>query len=256
MEEGACLRPCDQEDHYLIYRLLEFLESAQITAKSENESSNIAENGFQLFGNRYFEQSGMFKISTPRYFGILNLHKNAAGKIYDLQKRTYTFIDAGYFAEDTEGEQYSSSFVQSERRIQISESKISIEGFFNRYQRPSFSPFTFWLFRSALLFCRHPKLAFFLKTWIRSKVMTQFSITENILVKRNIVIAENFQITDTISLKNLKIKKVVRAHHFPVRYVPQSLYFAKKYLSENLSTEVAVDLELLNSTGKAEIVVL
>lgn len=247
VQKGTLLRPGDQEDHYLIYRLVEFLEAARIT-------SNLPTIHWQHdTNNHYLPESTILKINTNSMYGFLNLSKNATGRVFNLQNSKIDFEDAGYFFEDSRGNQYTSSFVQQSRIISVTENKIILDGYFNRYRRPKFSSFNFWLFRTALLAVRSSRLAYYLKSWIRSRIMTNFKVTTLIKIRREITLNPTFKISDTIQIKGIQIHKAFRSRNFPSRSVPQSLYFGKNSLIENSVIPLGENIDRLNRHKKIDL---
>lgn len=254
LREGQVLAPGDQEDHYLIYRLVEFIECAAIG----RDMADVHSSDNSHAATAYFPESGILRISSSRYFGLLNLKKGGTGKLYSLQGSPESiFEDAGYFFEDKKGKLFTSSFIQDEREIKVEDSGVSITGYFNLYRRPVFTPVTFLLFRLALIFIVHSSLARLLKSWIRSKTMTKFAVVKDLKITRQISWNGNMSVVDKISLKGVEIKKGYRSFWFPARAVPQSLYLTPSRLGKSAVREISSqELQILNSRKEITLKVL
>jgi hypothetical protein len=251
IEKGSILRPCDQEDHYLIYRLVEFAECAAVFTPrqvSANWSSNRT--------TEYFPESGMLFISDKNYFGILNLKKNGTGKIFKLNPPLLIHQDSGYILEDGEGNLFTTAFIQ-DRDIELLNGTITVKGKANQLHKPVFNQLNFVLFRLALLFVRNSFFALHLKKWIRSKVMTGFAEYEKIQLTRTIRTKESISIEDEIKTYGAGVTRAVLGFNFPARAVPQSLYASKTESKmppySNVNDSI---LKSLNTDGSATIRVL
>ena len=240
---GKILRPSDQEDHYLIYRLVEFVECAAVY-----EPRAIASPWLARYSSAYFSESGLYVLSSEKYYGVLNLKKGGAGKIFQLNPVVAVYEDAGYFFEDSSGDLYTSSFVSGDRKIEALPGNVRVEGNCNFYRRPVFNQTNFLVFRGLLFFIRNSFASLHLKKWIRSKIMTGFAQTSKIRISRTFKFSEKLEITDEINTSGISILRAYRSTCFPSRSVPQSLYTTASQLG--VSTGQFLDeaaLQSLNS---------
>ena len=86
--------------------------------------------------------------------------------------------------------------------------------------------------------------------------MTDFHKSYNIKISREIIFFPNLKITDLISLDRIQVEQGFRSKHFPPRSVPQSLYFQKKCLSEDIVFSLNDKIGHLNEHKYLEVTVL
>lgn len=218
--QKTILTPNDQDDHYYIYRLVEFLECAEIYSDRP-----VNRSWTPVARQHYLPEAGIFILNSPDYYGVLNLKKGGTGKIFDLRKNKLVFADSGYFIEMPGGGRLTTAFVQNDCAVTVDENGLTVTKNTSDFLRPVFSPLSFVLFRSFLLFVRQAHVASVLKSWIRKKTMTRFSQRPSVQFTRKIDWRSDLKVTDRFDTQNLKPLQIFRSQNSPARFVPQSLYW-------------------------------
>lgn len=220
LRQKTILTPNDQEDHYYIYRLVEFMECAEIFKERSTECAWSAAKT-----RSYFPEGGIFILNNPDFYGIFNLKKGGTGKVFDLKNNKMALIDSGYLIKTSNGKCRTTAFIQNDCSIEVNETSLTVSKNTSDYLRPVFNPFSFVLFRAFLLFVRQARVSYVLKAWIRNKTMTRFSSQSSIRFTRKIDWSSGLKITDRFESQNFSPDKIYRSQNSPSRFVPQSLYW-------------------------------
>lgn len=252
LEQKTILTPNDQEDHYYIYRLVEFLECAEIY-KIRSTKRDWASSTPQ----KYYPEAGILILNNSKYYGLLNLKKGGAGKIFDLSQNKFIFVDSGYLIQTQDQKIQTTAFIQDDCSVQFSDSGVVVSKNSSDYLRPVFNTVSFILFRTFLLFIQHAKASHILKSWIRKKTMTRFSRRSSVQFTRKIDWSPKLKIIDSFSVRGLKIRQIVRGQNSPARFVPQSLYWPQEHFDQvGFKRLDPASLQQLTQTHSIEIQVL
>lgn len=173
------LTSLDQDDHYLFYRLSEYLEydSLQTEEKELPQKESITtllpfkqEGEFQ----KYFPESGLFVKKTKSLYFVSNLKKGGCFQMYNIPKRKCVLKNYGWVAT-LKNKKMRTAFWISENspQIKIRESEISVSGKSSLFRQKYFNPLNLILFRLTTAgFGWNAKGAFYLKRLIRKVLIT------------------------------------------------------------------------------------
>ncbi len=226
MSEGNIVLPGEQEDHYLLYRLPEFL-NAYLFQNNDIQNPKHLLPFEQSNFTKYFPQAKMYIKKNDSMFLICNCHRGGAVKAYNLNTNELILENSGWVISDVKDRTITSLWNDDNYEIEIKDNQLSISGQGHFVFSKVFNPVKNIFFRLFLItFCWHKNIAFLFKILIRKFLMIK-SKKSNIFFKRNILINESScNICDEISKdKQIKIKNFFWGGYISVRYVPQSRYF-------------------------------
>ena len=275
------LRPSDQDDHYLFYRLNEYLSADEIVLNDDSLKSSalpcLNPDSFE----RQFSQAGFFLKKTNSFYLAVNLKRGGAFRLYDLNKPHKAYKNKGWVLK-TNSNRLITNFWHSAKNkmsqsrlnfypnlfrlplrrlnfrasgnlqkklqhskqscITISDNQLVIEGQAFFIQQRYFNRLKFILFRIFTFLAFNYKLAFLLKKVIRSLLILK-NQRAKCFFKRVIQFnKEEVSIEDSIESK--ESGAVFYGGEFFVRYVPQSNYFEPSDLY-NRSSVFNIDRKLL-----------
>ena len=80
--------PSDQDDHYLFYRLNDYLEADLIAGSNHKveKACSLPWNSKKDF-KKYFEESGIFIKKSADFYFVSNLKKGACLELYNLKEK-------------------------------------------------------------------------------------------------------------------------------------------------------------------------
>lgn len=251
LAKNLLLRPCDQEDHYLIYRLPEFIES-YIHANDNNVSTSLLP--YEQIGDyeKIFNNAGLLVRKYNDYYFIFSKAKAGAFKLFSITNKRLILSDSGWVIELVDGKRITNSWMGSLKNQEL----LVASGRGVELKTPVFNPFKFVLFR--ILMCTlawHPKAAQKLKSLIRNRLMVgRKEVPVSWL--RKIEFSDNSVVcTDKIILERfLNIKSIWYGGDFASRVVPQSRYFHQHELKFS-PVELSKDkLSILRQSSELEII--
>ena len=117
------LRPFDQDDHYLFYRLSEYLLADEIALDNDN-LKNLAlpclkPEPFE----KHFSQAGFFIKKTNSFYLVINLKRGGAFRLYNLNKPHKTYKNKGWVLK-TKNNRLITNFWYSEKTSYLQDQVI------------------------------------------------------------------------------------------------------------------------------------
>ena len=184
------LTPLHQDDHYLFYRLSEYLECDSI--KIETTEWREAESNFQNEDGlsdrsannslpferekefqKYFSESGLFVKKAKAFYFVCNLKKGGSLQIYDIPHKKCILKNYGWMTTCKNQKIETAFWINENSQIQIKSNEISVFGRNSLFHQKYFNPFKLILFRLlTITFGWNAKGAFFLKKLIRAILIT------------------------------------------------------------------------------------
>ena len=194
------LTPFDQDDHYLFYRLSEYLEcdfiKTEETELSQKESAfrdkilpsaAIKEKSLPFKKEKefqeYFPESGLFVKKTKTFYFVCNLKKGACFQMYDIPQRKCLLKNYGWIAKLKNRKMATAFWLSNNNpQIKITQNKISVSGSGFVFRQRYFNPLKLILFRLITIsFGWNAKGAFYIKRLIRKTLITNsFVFFQNI----------------------------------------------------------------------------
>ena len=215
------LSPSDQDDHYLFYRLSEYLEADEIKDKPQIDEKMILPFQKSSF-KKYFPISGLFVRKSGALYLVANMKKGGALRVFNTKTEKCLLKNNGWLIKLKN--KFLSNFWHSENNeIKIADNQISIEGKSAVVTQRYFNSLKFIIFRMISIIAGNYKTAFLLKKLIRGLLITQRK-KSGWLYKRVIQFA-NGKITIKDFINCAETVKIFYGGAFSVRYVPQSNYF-------------------------------
>ena len=137
-------------------------------------------------GMQYFPEAGILKVRSERYDAYVSVTKGGVLKAFDRHQRRLVLNDCGYIGKLKSGGTLSSQWQDKERRIDITEDKVTVEGSFYKIDRPVLKPYSFLGFRAfSLTVGRLPRASYWLKSLL-VKVLIYRKRNLNMQFKREI----------------------------------------------------------------------
>lgn len=211
----ATTRPSDQEDHYLHYRLADYLKAAaapyggptgQLPYLDEHfREKNFPEAGFRI------ERRGDFLLwVAQKRGGAFRLYRRSDGQLLALNNGCLL----------TDGKQTYTSLWQGSR------GQGPITGALQPVCQKRFRPATFLLFRLACRLMAFPFFSYTFKYWIRSRLITPRRKARSNW-RRSLHLDEaSLVVRDELEWNEKREwKKFFWGGEFSTRYVPQSGYY-------------------------------
>ncbi len=228
------ITPSDQDDHYLFYRLNDYLEADLIdnsSRKAEKENSlpwNVGKD-FQ----KYFKSAGLFIKKSKDFYFLSNLKKGGCFEIYNIKEKKCILKNNGWVIKLKNKSAITSFSISKNHKITIEDNKIIVSGISSEFKQKYFRVITFIIFRLFLLMIRNYKQAFYLKKFVR-KILILGKKKTNHRFKRVIIFKEqSILVEDSIYYQNPE--KIFYGGHWTMRYVPQSNYFDPSDLASQTS---------------------
>lgn len=217
------LIPRDHEDHYFIYRMLEFLETG-----FEFKPKGLSSSGLPFEGNDFKKtfQKGLIYVSKRNgQYQVINIGRGGASLFFDCDNKKLLKANFGLMVETSKGKQLTSLEFNKDISFHISEEQIEIEGELFLWKAPLFNPIKMIIFKKMMLvFGWNASLSYGLKKIIR-KLLLNLDTKSEVLFNRKISLLENTITSHLINNEGLGIEKVYEGGLFDIRFVPQSRYF-------------------------------
>ena len=219
----SLLSPDIQDDHYLSYRLCDYIEAAQIRQNHTNHPSLP----FLQTGNKtyHFPLAGMYIKKTPRYYFVCNLKRGGSFVLYRLSDKKLIMADSGVIG-NRHSQTLSSQSCHSKWNTSIDKNTCQVKGPLVKVRNQSFTPFSFLLFRIATLLLGNSNfLSYWMKITIRYLLIVKDRTVEKTTFIRKFSFSEE-KVHVKDFLTGIKGDFYTR-FDFSARYVPQSRYFQK-----------------------------
>jgi hypothetical protein len=219
-QRDLLLTPKDHEDHYLLYRLPEFMETSFIYKRAVVCTYRLP---FERdFYERDFSGAKIFCLKKNGFFCIVNFSRGGMTLRYDCALKKAVTIDRGILVTDENQRVYTSSQVGKTKVERVGEYSFTVKGKFTQFSPKVFTSSTFLIFRlSCALFAWNKMGAYWLKAFVRFLLLrlgssSSYDFERRINLLAQEVIADSFPDLDG------------QAHltgEFDIRFVPQSRYF-------------------------------
>jgi hypothetical protein len=250
LAEGGLIGPGVQEDHYVLYRVPEFIEAYLEWAPRESlEPLPFARPDFEA----YYPTAGIFVQKKTNRYLVVNLRRGGVVKIFDCGSARLLHADNGWIAELADGQVVTSQW-NGPYGISRVGNELRVDGHAQYVVTRLFTPLKMALFRLFMIVAgNNAKAAYHIKSVIRRLLMVG-NRPAPLSFERTVSLAEEgvVRIRDRISaLNGAKVSRLQRGGDFKVRFVPQSRYFQLCDLTASETVLTAADIEGLNSRGTA-----
>lgn len=234
--EKKSLHPGDQEDHYLIYRLPEFLESYELSARNmESAGRHSLLLPFERSGFVYdIKNAGIVIKNTDRHYIAFSYLRGGVLQIYNRQNGKSVLIDAGIAVKLFNGDIWSSLWIDQKNIFKLENDSWIVEAKLKKIRFPLFNPLKMLIFRIASgILGSHEKSAYYLKYIIRNLLMTNLVRSKIIFTRKVSFLGERIIIEDEMRPVDLskQIKSILKGGIFYSRIIPQSKYFYPEELN-------------------------
>lgn len=219
------LIPSDHDDHYFIYRMLEFLEAAVFLNKMGNPS--VKEKSLPFEGElfkKHFEKGGLYIQKDEFAYSAINLKRG--GHLVSFPVKGEAVIDSGILLKTAKGQHLTSLEWDNSYRIELGKT-LKVSGRLQQWHQPTFTPLKMILFRiSLLVFGRHKTSAYWLKVLIR-KILLKKDKRSDLRFTRTIYLNDKPRVESEVfgESKEDQIVSYYTGGIFDIRFVPQSRYF-------------------------------
>ena len=222
------LTPSDQDDHYLFYRISEYMEADEPAKQPESFTDlpplPFAKEPFK----KYFPDSGFFVKKTAAFYLVSNMKKGGALRIYDIPTGKCLLKNNGWITQLKDKSKITNHRKQENDVIKITDKKITVQGKAVFLNQKYFNSLKFAAFRLTLALAGNRKTAFYLKKIIRYFLILQKKQSKHSF-KREIIFPDSDQKRPEIHIMDFincdGAEKIFYGGGFSVRYVPQSGYF-------------------------------
>lgn len=217
------LTPFDQDDHYLFYRLCDYLE-ADLASSSPNQTEGNDPLPYVLKEDftRYFEESGIFIKKISDFYIVSNLKKGGCLEAYHIKKKKCLLKNNGWVIWLNK-RAITNFHLSQDNKVEVNDESIAVSGASHIFKQKYFRVTTFVIFRVILLLIRNYKQAFYLKRIVRNLLILGKK-KSNHKFKRLIQFNGNrILIKDSIACNDAG--EIFYGGYFTMRYVPQSNYF-------------------------------
>lgn len=223
LRSNLSLFPNDQEDHYIHYRLSEYIKAALHSFESPLKNAVLPYEKID-FKDAHFPESGLRIQKLDRGIIIWTAtQRGGAVRVYDLNTRKLLLANAGCMLKSSTGEVLTSLW-QSDGSSSCDGTVCKAPLF--RLFTNRFTPFTFLIFR---IFCQLMFLsifAYWFKLWIRKKMITTRKPSRSNWRRQFKVSNDEFIIEDSIEWQeSANWTHLYYGGEFHTRYVPQAQYF-------------------------------
>ena len=228
--KDSSIPPQIQDDHYLMYRLCDYIEAGQLDR--DKEKSSILPFQQKEDKKKYFPVAGLYIRKTSQYYLACNLKRGGAYILYRLKDGKLMAADAGVIGQinSNHSKLLSSQSSNVKWEIQVDGNGCVTQGPLVKVRNKNFTPGKFLLFRLfTLLGGNISLLSYWIKIIIRKLLIVGEGPVKNSLFTRKFSFKENGIIVEDI-LKGVQ-GSFYTGFDFSTRYVPQSRYFQKHEIS-------------------------
>lgn len=225
--------PSDQDDHYLFYRLNDYLEADTVEKLDSSVKQESLPWNSKMDFQKYFKESGIFIKKSEDFYFLSNLKKGACLELYNIKEKKCLLKNNGWVINLGNQLDITNFFISQDHEIKIKDDEISVSGTSATFRQKYFRVITFILFRMILLTVRHYKYAFYLKKLVRNKLILGKKRAKHKFTRLIKFTEEDILIEDFIYCN--KAEKIFYGGYFTMRYVPQSNYFDSSDLTAQTS---------------------
>lgn len=186
-------------------------------------------------GNIHFPEAGLLKVRRRRYDLYIGVHKGGVFKLFDREKSRLVVSNCGYIGHLSNGKTYSNQWNDPDRKAEILEEKVTIEGDFYQSARPVMDPYRFLAFRGfSLTLGRFKRVAYWIKGLL-VKVLIYKKRALDIQFSRSITLRENgVVVVDYLKGRESSVSSLEPGETFTTIHMGSSRYFVPH---ENINLE-------------------
>ncbi len=233
LNDGQLVPPSTQEDHYVLYRLSEYLEASLAYQLRPMSMPLLPWQDEQNF-TKFFKGCGVTVRKQGNIYAVANLNKGGVVKAFDIKERRMIANNSGWMARLENGRVVTSQWNDPSYQVSVTDHESSVKGKANFVVAKVFTPLKMIIFRIfMLMFGWHSVLAYQIKAGIRRLLMVGSKRSCVNFERKLIWSKKDLTIEDQIQLEGKgSIEAVYVGDEFPVRFVPQSRYFQLYELTE------------------------
>ena len=253
LKEGKLVPPGAQEDHYVLYRLSEYLE-AYLTHQPRRENLPLLPWQGGDF-RRYFSDAKIHVEKRGVLYRVVSLARGGVIKLFDCAQGRLLENDCGWIVRLDNGKLISSQWNDPNYEIHMTDEELTVSGQGQEVVTKTFTPLTMMAFRIFMLaFGWHRVSAYAIKALIRRMLMVRIkraAIRFKRTIrwdKKSLVILDEWHKQTRQSVKAVHI-----GDEIPVRYVPQSRYFQLFELNTRGRYLSASQLDELNTQAQLSV---
>lgn len=246
LSEGKLIEPAAHEDHYIFYRVPEFIE-AYLAHKPRSSLPTLPHERAGDF-EHYFKAAGILVKKTGQRYWALNLAKGGVIKGFDLATGKTLVNDSGWLARTVDHKLLTPQWNDSSYEIEVKGDSIRVKGRAHFVVTKYFSPAKLVVFRLLMgALGANARAALYLKSLIRRLLMVGMRPAPVLFERSFSFTGSGVKIDDTIKLeRGTQIESLVLGGEFFVRYVPQSRYFHVSELEASPEYALPEQLAVLN----------
>jgi hypothetical protein len=249
LQQDKLVAPGTQEDHYVLYRVPEFIEAFVVFQNRPSDMPMLPFEGPDF--EKYFPQAGIFlKKKNSRYLTV-NLNRGGVIKWFDTCNCRIIYNDNGWIGKLGNGKIISSLW-NGNYKVSMDNDTLTVAGDGHYVVTKLFSPIKMIVFRLFMIVMgSHPKMAHQIKAFIR-RLLIVGSRKGPVSFKRTIEICgAELRVKNVLSIKRKnKLQQLQIGGQFNVRYVPQSRYFQLFELNVSGRLIERRKLDELNKNGE------
>jgi hypothetical protein len=248
LREGRMLTPGTQEDHYVLYRVPEFVEAYKSHSRCQYDIGPLPweEPDF----SRYFPDAGIYITKANGRYGVVNLKRGGVVKCFDICTGDVIQNDNGWLCQLADGTVITSQW-NGAYTITQDDGLLTVSGQGYRMVTKQFTPLRMIIFRLFMLATGfQSRMAYLIKSLIR-RMLTVGGRAGPISFERTVDMrGSKLTIQDTlVEQGGARVTKLCFGGNFSTRYVPQSRYFQEYELELTEEVLETADLEKLRSRG-------
>ena len=220
-------------DIYNLFPLLNNTVFAFLNASTHEDHEVPARGPSQERANLYFPRAGLLKVRRARYDLYVGAHKGGVFKLFDREKRRLVVSNSAYVGRLSNGGTLSNQWNDPDRRADLSDEAITVEGAFYQTSRPVMDPYRFLGFRLfSLTVGRFKGAAYWLKSLL-VKVLIYRKRELDLRFTRTIRFHEDgIEVRDRLQGAGKEIRELEPADNFTTIHMGSSRYFVPHELTE------------------------
>lgn len=230
-QNRVAVLPIDQEDHYLSYRIRDYLKAADVFY--EKPISEVLPINEKTFLGASFPQAKFEIISGDNYLAWIAAGRGGAFRVYEKESKRLIQKNSGLLLKNTKGQVFSSLWQGSSYRLKGR--VLEIQGNLEPVFLKKFQLHSFLAFRIVCWLASSRRLAYWLKVFIRSVLITHKKSSPYRWIRILDFQPKQIHGKDKMSgSKPMRGSKIWWGAGFFTRYVPQGCYFVPSDLDQAL----------------------
>lgn len=227
LQKRTALTPGEQEDHYIHYRLADYVKASEKVFAGDLASARLPYEA-ESFSMARFPAAGFHVEKRNSLVLWVALKRGGVFRLYDLNDGKLRAANNGCQILRTDGANLVSLW-QAESAIPLE--GLAAQARFQVLFHQRFSPFTFLLFRLTCFVMIFSQPAHWLKLWIRKKMITHRRLSPSEWTREIDWTEEHLKVRDRVRWHEKNSwEKIFWGGDFHSRYVPQAQYFTPSEL--------------------------